>query len=155
MYAQLVMSIANDDDVLTTGTEGAKWFLSYTFFVKAFTVPTNEVQVFANWLLTILKGISSKQQDRTKLWSGFHTLRSSKEFYIKWQQYLECIHLRNEPIFYQHLSLNLFEHIWCITFKVDTGPTESNPIEFTYEEENAMVVMLSEGYEWKMRMLNF
>ena len=72
---------------------------------------------------SILKGIpSGKQQDRTRLWSG---LRSSEEFCRKWQQYLEFLHLRNEPIFYQHLTVKLFEHILCTTFKItNESPTD-------------------------------
>jgi len=45
------------------------------------------------------------------------------------------LNLRNEPLFYQHFTLILFEQI------NDTCPWEASTIEFTYEEENAIRYM--------------
>jgi len=54
---------------------------------------------------------------------------------------MEHLHLRNEPVFCQHLTLKLFEQNLSSTFKIDTHALELSTVEFTYEEENAVRYM--------------
>ena len=69
---------------------------------------------------------------------NFYILRSSKQFCGKWREYLELLNLINEPLFYQHLTLTLFDWILSDKFKNDARRSETSAVEFTYEEESAI-----------------
>lgn len=47
----------------------------------------------------------------------------------------------NEPLFYYHLTLALFDQILSDKFKDDTRSSETSAIEFTYKEENPIRYM--------------
>lgn len=131
----VLVEMANDD-ALSTNSDGTKLCLAYgETLSKQLSNPTAEDKTFADWLYIVLKDVVKK--DRSELWTKFHVLRSSKEFCRKWQEYMGHLNLRNEPKFYQHFTLILFEWILRATFKEDVQ-FEMSTIEFTYEEENAI-----------------
>lgn len=136
----VLVDISNDD-ALTTGSVGTKLCLTYAEALsKQLISPTIQDEAFAKWLH---KGLVDIMQngDRTELWKQFYGLRSSNEFCKKWEEYLDHLDLSNEPLFYQHLTLALFEQILSDTFKDDPCPSETSSTEFTYEEENAIRYM--------------
>ena len=137
----LLMQIANDD-AMTTGTDGTKLCLSYTAdLTKQLNSPSVEDREFAYWLVETLNETMKEGEDRTKLWIQFFALRSSKEFCLRWQQYLEHLKLKGEPLFYQHVTLVLYEQLLCTKFKTTDIAPEMDTVMFTYEEENAIKYM--------------
>ena len=63
-HACCIVGIGSDDDVLTTGSEGANlWFSYIASLSKQFTTLIKAYRMFANLLLTILLDILSKWQD--------------------------------------------------------------------------------------------
>lgn len=137
----MLLEIANDD-AMTTGTDGTKLCLSYTAdIIKQLSCATAEDEEFADWLIETLKGTIKEREDRAKLWKQFFTLRSSKEFCLRWQQYLESLKLTGEPLFYQHVTLALYEQLLCSKFRTADTASEVSAIQFTYEEENAIRYM--------------
>jgi len=137
----VLMEIAGDD-AMTTGTDGTKLCLSYSaVLTKQLRNPTDMDRQFAAYLIGSLNGTIKENEDRTKLWTRFFTLRSSEEFISKWQQYLKHLQLEAEPIFYQHVTLAV--HDWLLYTKfvpIDGDDTEVE-VHFTYEEENAIRYM--------------
>ena len=114
----MLLEIANDD-AITTGTDGTKLCLSYTADItKQLSSPTAQDEEFAYWLIETLKGTIKEGEDRARLWKQFFTLRSSKEFSLRWQQYLESLKLTGEPLFYQHVTLALHEQLLCSNFNI-------------------------------------
>lgn len=135
----VLVEIANDE-AMRTNSDGTKLCLSYgEILSKQLSNPTDEDKAFADWLYKSLEDVVKR--DRSEMWTQFHVLRSSKEFCMKWQQYMNYLNLKNEPLFYQHFTLILFEQILRATFKDDSHPSEMSSIEFTYEEENAIRYM--------------
>ena len=136
----VLVEIGNDD-ALTTGSDGTKLCLTYAETLsKLLGSPTVRDKVFAEWLIKGLKNVT-ESKDRTELWKNFYILRSSKQFCGKWREYLELLNLSNEPLFYQHVTLTLFDWILSNKFKNDARPSETSAVEFTYEEENAIRYM--------------
>ena len=75
------------------------------------------------------------------MWTQFFILRSSSEFYTRWQQYLEHLKLKGEPLFYQHVTLALYEWLLRVTFRLTNAVPEESATQFSYEEENAIRYM--------------
>ena len=47
--------------------------------------------------------------DKDKVWTKFHKVRSTDTFYQKWHKFLEHNNMPKDPIFYQHLTVEVFE----------------------------------------------
>lgn len=80
-----------------------------------------------------------------KVWQNFHQLRCTDHFKEQWEQYLENCNLCKEPIFYQHVTLKLFEEQLKEHMKREresVAVTDDDDVEsLTYEEENAVRYM--------------
>ena len=61
--------------------------------------------------------------------------------YRKWREYLESLKLNDEPLFFQHFTLFLFNQMLSDKFKDGASASETSTCEFTYEEENAIRYM--------------
>ena len=100
---------------------------------------------FAEWLVTALQEIfeESKPAEKIKqekLWSNFHKFRSSKEFTASWEKYLSQIHIDPEPMYYQHVTEEVFEVLiekQCKSTKDDQETSETIK-RMSFEEENAV-----------------
>jgi len=46
-----------------------------------------------------------------KMWSEFHKLHSSDKYSKKWREYLISVGCQPKPVFYQHVTTELFEQI--------------------------------------------
>ena len=68
-------------------------------------------------------------------------LRSSDSFCRKWRECLESLKLNNEPLFFEHFTLFLFNQMLSDKFKDSASASETSTCEFTYEEENAIRYM--------------
>ena len=76
--------------------------------------------------------------DKEKVWTKFHKVRSTNTFCQKWHKLLEHNKMPKEPIFYQHLTMEVFKGL----LKTSTPLKTKCPVEsispMTYEEENAI-----------------
>lgn len=72
------------------------------------------------------------------MWTHFHCLRSSREFCDKWETFLRSLQMPTCPIFYQHVTANVMEHIIRQKLPVTNSSTGSQSTSLTYEEENAI-----------------
>ena len=103
-----------------------------------------EMTRFASWLGTELSQIIRKslksgcKMDREKLWSTFHTMRSSDIFVQKWNKFLENSKMMKEPVFYQDLTMGLFEGLVKRFTPLKTSSMTESVLPMTYEEENAV-----------------
>lgn len=100
---------------------------------------------FAEWLVTALQKIfeESKPAEKIKqekLWSNFHEFRSSNEFTASWEKYLSQLHIDAKPMYYQHVTEEVFEALiekQCINPK-DHRETSETIKRLSFEEENAV-----------------
>jgi len=131
----------SSDDALSTGSDGTKLSRTYAeSLLKQLTTPTDQDELFTEWLVqSLIKVMKSK--DKTELWKNFYVLRSSDLFCRKWREYLESLKLNDEPLFFQHFTLSLFNQMLSDKFKDSASASETNTSEFTYEEENAIRYM--------------
>lgn len=136
-----VLLEVSSDDALSTGSDGIKLCRTYAeSLLKQLTTPTDQDKLFTEWLLqSLIKVMKSK--DKTELWKNFYVLRSSDLFCRKWREYLESLKLNDEPLFFQHFTLSLFNQMLSDKFKDSASASETNTSEFTYEEENAIRYM--------------
>ena len=87
--------------------------------------------------------IGSENIDREKMWISFHQMRSLESFQHKWKVFLESNNMLNEPLFYQHITIQVFETLvkQQQQLKIDIAfeDEQAQPVEkLTYEEENAL-----------------
>ena len=136
-----VLLEVSSDDALSTGSDGTKLCRTYAeSLLKQLTTPTDQDELFTEWLVqSLIKVMKSK--DKTELWKNFYVLRSSDLFCRKWREYLESLKLNDEPLFFQHFTLSLFNQMLSDKFKDSASASETNTSEFTYEEENAIRYM--------------
>lgn len=103
-----------------------------------------ETTKFAAWLCTELSRVIKKsikaggKVDREKLWSTFHATRSSDIFVQTWDKFLEDNKMMKEPVFYQELTMGLFEGLVKRLTPLKTSTTTESVLPMTYEEENAV-----------------
>lgn len=112
--------------------------------------PTAATDLFCQWLTSALVSIVTKASKRVKkvstfkerVWSQYHTLRSSENFRSKWTQFLGGNCLQAEPLFYQQVSVHILSHL---VKKATPEPiAHCAPEEvaaLSYEEENAVRYM--------------
>ena len=76
--------------------------------VALFEQPSDNELEFLKWLESTLTEMIGSYPEN-KVWQNFHQLRCTDHFKEQWEQYLENSNLCKEPIFYQHVTLKLFE----------------------------------------------
>ena len=79
--------------------------------------------------------------DSEKIWSDFHKIRSSQEYISKWMSYLLSNNFTTKPVFYQHVTLELFEQLLCQKLQGQDESTAGSDIIISNEEENAIRYM--------------
>ena len=67
-----------------------------------------------------------------------YCLRSLREFCDKWETFLYSLQMPTCPIFYQHVTANIIEHIIRQKLSVTNSSASSQSTLLTYEEENAI-----------------
>ena len=76
------------------------------------------------------------------MWSQFHKLRSSDEFFQEWKCYLEQMGISAKPVFFQLITAELFEQLLHDTYCCENAaPEDNDEARLTYEEENAIRYM--------------
>lgn len=94
---------------------------------------------FLEWLLAKLGDLVDRAViDKFDMWSKFHQLRSGSEFQQKWKHLLVSVGLQEEPIFYQNVTLQIFEMLIKMKFIISDDTDTENTAKLTYEEENAV-----------------
>ena len=75
--------------------------------------------------------------NQEKLWSTFHQITLSSSFEEKWEMYLISVGLTKEPLFYQHITDEVFNLLIKQNIKI---PDKECMLEemLTFEEENAV-----------------
>ena len=90
---------------------------------------------FSSWLVTgiekIVEDVSGTSLNREKMWTNFHCLRSSREFCDKWETFLRSLQMPTCPIFYQHVTANVMEHIIRQKLPVTNSSTGSQSTSLT------------------------
>ena len=79
--------------------------------------PSDALLEFETWLRSKLNQVldtsistnPSVKIDREKMWSLFHKMRANASFQQKWKQFLHLHSMPNEPLFYQHVTVKVFE----------------------------------------------
>ena len=107
----------SSDDALSTGSDGTKLCRTYAESLsKQLANPTDQDEVFTKWFMQSLINVM-KSKDKTELWKNFHVLCSFHSFCRKWRECLESLKLNDEPIFFQHFTLFLFNQMLSDKFK--------------------------------------
>ena len=139
----MVKQLLGDESLCCTES-GEKILKLCEVFLQVISDVRNSTNVisFSNWICTeltaIVKCASVKTLNRDKLWSAFHQLRSSEKFRKKWEEFLTWCKMPTCPLFYQHFTAKLLEHIKHQIPTVSETSCESQPSELTYEEQNAV-----------------
>ena len=128
------------DDSIQNDTEGA--FICRKMahdFMGLLDYPNQETAELAIWLDTQLRTVINEackpgcKLDKEKLWTKFHKVRSDDTFCKKW--FWKKNKMLKEPIFYQHLTVELFEGLLkCLT----SLKNECEATSMTFEEENSL-----------------
>ena len=96
---------------------------------------------FSSGLVTciekVVEDISGTSLNR-KMWTNFHCLRSLREFGDKWETFLHSLQMPTCPIFYQHVTANVMEHIIRQKLPITNSSASSQSTSLTSEEENAV-----------------
>ena len=82
------------------------------------------------------------------LWQKFHSLRSSVDFCDKWKSFLTKADLEPYPMFYQHVTHEIFETIIDKKLEIREAARTHSTVKLTAEEEN--VVRYIGGYVIRM-----
>ena len=135
----------------TIPTDGAKKYLEITQAVmKQFAAQTSADDVpviFSFWLVNILEELVKRLMKRSgvinreQLWSRYHEFTISEVFKKGWEEFWEYSKIDKEPMFYQHITDEVFEKLIQHSVSLestDTQQCEENDILLTYEKENAV-----------------
>ena len=114
--------------------------------IQSFNLSTDAHIVFSKWLVSTLEVIveSAKKNNgginREKLWVNYHKETSSNEFASKWNNFCSKIKIVMTPLFYQHITDEVFEYLLQDEFDLNgpTGIEEGQTPHLTFEEENAV-----------------
>jgi len=83
--------------------------------------------------------------DTEKMRSEFHKLRSSDAYCQKWREYLLSVGCQPNPVFYQHVTTELFEQILKEKLHLLQDKmcpeTVQDEVSITIDEENAIRYM--------------
>ena len=143
-------SILNDES-FTIPSEGTKLCGRMSkSLVDSLSSSTQSNIEFANWLIRELKDIleNCKRKNgllnQEKLWSTFHQTTLSSSFEDKWAVFLISVGLEKDPLFYQHITDEIFNLLIKQRIKM---PSQESQLEendemfeemLTFEEENAV-----------------
>lgn len=87
----------------------------------------------------IVENASVNTLNREKMWTNFHCFRSLREFCDSWERFLQSLRVPSCPIFYQHVTAKVMEHVIKLKLPVPNAiSTRSQSTSLTYEEENAI-----------------
>ena len=140
------MGILNDE-VMQIDSEGAKLCVCCAnSFVQRLSDPSpSDIKFTEEIVSTLNKPIDDTlgcgKTDSEKIWSNFHKIRSSQEYITKWRNYLLSNNFTTKPVFYQHVTLELFEQLLCQKLQEQDKSTADRNIIIPYEEENAICYM--------------
>jgi len=152
--------------VVTKETRIIRSALASVLVDESFTIPTEEARIcleiarglvnlygeatihcteFSCWLNTTFQDIIVKSTkcngllNAEKLWSIYQETTSSKLFRQKWETFLDHAQQLKEPLFYQHITDEVFENLVKETVVApEAGPEDEYDKVLTYEEENAV-----------------
>lgn len=77
---------------------------------------------------------------REKMWTRYHTLRTSTTYHTEWQTFLTSSASVStvSPMFYQYVGNFIFKELICEHFPIEKS-SDANPIQpLTYDETNAL-----------------
>ena len=142
------MGILNDE-VLQTDSKGAKLCIGNAKnFIQILANPSPSDKRFTEEIVAILNkpiddALGCGKVDSEKMWSGFHKLWSSEEYSTKWRSYLSSNNsLVTKSLFYQHVTIELFEQLLCDKLQDNNESTNSSiDVSISHEEENAIRYM--------------
>ena len=140
-------SILNDESFMIPG-EGSEMCVRMSkSLISLLSSPSQCCLQFANWLVCELQGILEKCKRKSdglfnqeKLWSTFHQTTLSPSFEEKWETYLISVGLAKEPLFYQHITDEVFNLLIKQNIKIPDKECMLEEYEqmLTFEEENAV-----------------
>ena len=150
-YFDMVAPAFLNDESFTIPSEGTKLCVRMSkSLVNSLSSPTQSNIEFANWLICELKDIleNCKRKNglfnQDKLWSTFHQTTLSSSFEDKWAVFLISVGLEKDPLFYQHITDEIFNLLIKQRIKM---PSQESQLEendemfeemLTFEEENAV-----------------
>ena len=117
------------------------------------------LEEFCKHLVQFLRGCLpqvSSQSGREKMWLQYHTIRTSKDYFILWNNFLtKSIRAGLTPIFFQFITDTMFKKLVKESYPVEHTPSSSGeaaaaataaaaPESLTYEEQN--VIRYTAGY---------
>jgi len=131
------------DEFFTIPTKEAKECLQAAKeMMQKFTEVTGLHRQFSDWLVCCLKKIVAdackRGINREKLWSSFHQKTSSEEFTTKWENFALQLGVRVSPLFYQHITDEIFNELIKNTFEVQTRTNILEKTTLSFEEENVV-----------------
>ena len=116
MFRGAISEILLDDSFTIETTESQACLQLAHKTVCLLSAASIEQKEFAEWLHGKLTHVlkEAKSDDSVKedsLWKNFYKFRSSEEFISKWKSFLVKLNLEPNPLFYQHVTQELFEAI--------------------------------------------
>jgi len=137
------------DELFNTDIDSAKLCRSTAnHLIKLLASPSASDISFIEHIVKMLRQPTEKisgKVDSEKMWSEFHKVRSSDEYCKKWQEYLLSVGCQPNPVFYQHITTELFEQILkekLHSLQETMCPeTAQEEVSITLDEENAIRYM--------------
>ena len=84
------------------------------------------------------KGKIPKKQ-REKMWSAYHTLRTSTNYLSLWKKFCKTVGTEASPIFCQYIGDHVLKEQAKLKYPIsDTSRIETEEAELTYEERNGL-----------------
>lgn len=142
------------DESFTIETPETKACLSLARkFIALLSCDSIQHRQFADWIYAKLSSILDKAKsgqnvNEDHLWQKFHSFRSSEECCRKWKSILSEVDLTPYPMFYQHMTQELFELIIGKKLKIKETVSTESTVTLSTEEEN--VVRYIGGYVIRM-----
>ena len=148
MFTTAVQDIIEDDGFklpsapATAALNAAKLMLQWCQCASNQTVLSEFSKHLAEQLKLCLPDCPT---ERDMLWRKYHTFRTSKEFFILWNQYLKDSIGQGSPIFFQHITHHMYKELIKQHFPAPqrTAATES-VVSLTIDEQSA--VYYAAGY---------
>ena len=153
MLRGAISEIVLDDSFTVETTESQTCLLLARRSISLLSAESVEHKEFAEWLYVQLSQIlieahSNQNINEDILWKKFHIFRSSEGFNSKWTSFLTKLCLNPYPLFYQHVTQELFETIISKRLVVKEVVSTPSTVRLTVEEEN--VVRYIGGYVIRM-----
>ena len=136
-----------DDESFMIPSEGTELCVRMSkSLINLLSSPTQCTLRFTSWLIRELKGILEKCKrknglfNQEKLWSTFHQTTLSAGFKEKWETFLVSVGLAKEPLFYQHITDEIFNLLIKQSIEIPYKESQLEEYEemLTFEEENAV-----------------